>query len=121
MGVEAWVPAEDVKEVYRANQQALLMEQPPKTQARAFEVAQFVWEQEGLHGERPPWPVLCERWNNWFPTQRFDSWRHFRMTFIRGAQATPPRYFATSKVLTELVRSRDFEGAFDMWAASFRE
>src|SRR5215207_6695910 len=45
LGVEAWVPAEEVKKAYRAHQQALLDDKTqPKTQERAFEVARFVWE-----------------------------------------------------------------------------
>jgi hypothetical protein len=122
LGVEAWVPAEEVKEAYRAHQQALLAEQaPPKTQERAFEVARFVWEEERLHGKRPPWPALWERWNNWRPTKPFKGWREFRTNFLRGEKATRPRYFASNEQMTEAVRSRVFEHSFDRWVSSFRE
>ncbi len=97
---------------------------PPKTQTRAFKVAQFVWENERVHGKRPPWPVLCERWNNSPFGQlagTFDSWRDLRTNFVRGAKATPPRYIATNEQMTELVRSRSHQGAFDMWASKVRE
>lgn len=121
MGVEAWVPADDVRDSYRAHQQALLNERPPKTSARAFEVAQFVWEQERFYGKRPSWPELCQRWNECPLTEPFENWRHFRMTFLRGAKATPPRYYATREQLAEQVRSAAHEGAFDKWVNSFRE
>jgi hypothetical protein len=122
LGVEAWVPAEEFKEAYRAHQQALLTEQAsPKTQERAFEVARFVWEEEREHGERPPWPVLWERWNNWPLTERFKSWRDFRTYFIRGKKAVPPRYYASDEQITEAVRSRAFEHSFNRWVSSFRD
>jgi hypothetical protein len=38
---------------------------PPKTKTRTFKAAQFEWEQELGHGERLPWQIICERWNNW--------------------------------------------------------
>jgi hypothetical protein len=116
MGVEAWVPADDVKETYSRLRQTFLAEQTqPKTQARTFQVAAFVWDQEQAHGKRPPWPVLCERWNNWPLTEPFEDWRAFRMCFLRGEQATPPRYVASNEQLTELVRSRHLEGNLERW------
>jgi hypothetical protein len=122
MGVEAWVPADDVKETYSRLRQTFIEEQPqPKTQARTFQVAAFVWNQERAHGERPPWPVLCERWNNWPLTDPFEDWRAFRMCFLRGEKATLPRYRATNEQMTELVRSRSHQGVFDIWASQVRE
>jgi hypothetical protein len=116
MGVEAWVPADDVKETYSRLRQTFMEEQAqPKTQARTFQVAAFVWDQEQAHGKRPPWPVLCERWNNWPLTEPFEDWRAFRMCFLRGEQATPPRYVASNEQLTELVRSRHLEGDLERW------
>jgi hypothetical protein len=116
MGVEAWVPADDVKETYSRLRQTFIEEQAqPKTQARTFQVAAFVWDQEQAHGKRPPWPVLCERWNNWPLTEPFEDWRAFRMCFLRGEQATPPRYVASNEQLTELVRSRHLEGDLERW------
>ena len=122
MGIEAWIPADDVKRVYRDSQQVLLAEEhPPRTGERAFQVAEFVWNEERLHGSRPPWPVLLERWNDWPLTEPFKNWRDFRTYFLRGAKATPPRYRASTKHLTEEVRARTFEGAFELWVRSFRE
>ena len=119
MAVELWVPAEEVAEKHRRKQQAMMTEpDPPKTRARAFNVARFVWEQERHHGERPPWPVMCERWNN-FPLARpFKSWRDFHTNFLRGAKATPPRYVASNEQLTEQVRvhAREQAGLFHYWA-----
>ena len=121
LGVEAWVPAEEVKDAYRIHQQAVLTEQtPPKTQQRALEVARFVWEEERVHGERPPWPVLWERWNNWPLTKPFKTWRNFRTYFLRGEQATRPQYTASNEQIVKQVDSGVHEKAFDFWTASFR-
>ena len=104
--VEMWVPAREVAKEYRRIQQTLMADpNPPRTQARAFNVARFVWEQEKLHGKRPPWPTMCERWNETPLTRPFDSWRKFRTSFDRGARAVPPRYVASNEQLTELVRT----------------
>jgi len=122
MGVEAWIPAEELADSYRRHQQALLAEpKPSRTHARAFQVAEFVWEQERFYGTRPPWQFLWERWNTYPLTTPFENWKSFRMAFVRGADATRPRYFATEEQLTEQVISRVHEGAFDSWAAAFRE
>lgn len=117
--VEMWMPAEKVMEAYRWMQQTMMVEpDPPKTQPRAFNVARFVWEQERQYGERPPWPVMCERWNNYPLTRPFKSWRDFRTYFFRGAKATPPRYIATDEQLTDVVRREAGNGArvFHSWA-----
>jgi hypothetical protein len=117
MAVEAWVPADDVKESYGRLRQAFLEEQAqPKTQARTFQVAAFVWDQEQAHGKRPTWPVLCERWNNWPLTEPFEGWRAFRMCYVRGEKATRPGYVASEEQLTELVRTRHLEGNLERWA-----
>ncbi len=122
MGIEAWMPAEEVKEAYRDRQRALLAEQyPPKTSERAFQVADFVWQQQRIYGERPSWPVLLERWNEQFGNQSFESWRALRSNFVRGAKATPPRYLASEDEITAEVRSRDHAHVFEMWASSFRD
>jgi hypothetical protein len=122
LGVEAWVPADDVKETYSKLRQTFLEEQAqPKTQARTFQVAAFVWDQEQAHGKLPPWPVLCERWNNWPLTEPFEDWRAFRMCFLRGEKATPPRYVASNEQITALVRERSHQGAFDVWASKVRD
>jgi hypothetical protein len=122
MGVEAWVPAEEVKEAYRRHQQALLAEhQEGKTQERTFQVAKFVWDEERIEGERPSWPELCRRWNNWPLTEPFENWRAFRMCFLRGEKAVPPQYRMSPEQMKEAVRGRTHEGAFDLWVSSFRE
>jgi hypothetical protein len=122
VAVELWVPADELSKNFREMQRTLLYNpNPPKTQGRAFQVASFVWAQEQVHGERPPWPVLYERWNNWPLTEPFKDWRTFRRFFVRGAQATPPRYNATNEQMTALVRSRSHQGAFDKWAQLVRE
>ena len=127
LAVEAWVPAEEVKDAYRAVQENLLAEKsPPKTQERAFDVARFVWEQDRLNGRRLPWPELWEHWNSMYsiigrPDNCFPSWRAFHTTFSRGERATRPRYFASEEQLTKQVRTRVMEGLFDSWVSSFRE
>jgi hypothetical protein len=122
MGVEAWVPAAEVAESYSRLQQTFLAERrPPKTSERVFQVARFVWEEERMHGARPSWPVLCERWNRLPLTEPFERWRDFRTSFKRGAKATPPRYVATNEQITDLVRERSHQGSFDSWASKVRE
>jgi hypothetical protein len=122
MGVEAWVPPEDVKDAYHHLQRAVLAEhRPPKTEARTFQVAQFVWEEERAYGKRPSWPVLYKRWNEWPLTEPFSNSESFRRSFERGAAATPPAYVTSELQMTNLVRSRDGEGMFDAWVSSLRE
>jgi hypothetical protein len=128
MAVEAWMPAEEVKEAYKQLQTSLLAEQrPPKTTERAFRVAKFVWEEERFNGTRPSWQVLQKRWNGlpWAEAfewaKPFKNWQAFRMSFERGKEATPPRYTASDDQMTELVRSRGHEGALDAWIDSLRE
>jgi hypothetical protein len=54
---------EEVKEVYRRHQQALLTEKnSPRTKERALNVAELVWDEEWQYGKRPPWR---EMWNHW--------------------------------------------------------
>ena len=122
MGVEAWVPPEDVKDAYHYRQRRFLAEhRPPKTAVRTFQVAQFVWEQDHAYGKRLSWPVLCKRWNEWPLTEPFKDCESFRRAFERGAAATPPAYLASEPQMTSLVRSRNLEGALDAWVSSFRE
>jgi hypothetical protein len=122
IGVEAWVPPEDVKDAYHRLQRAVLAQhRPPKTAARTFQVAQFVWEEERAYGKRPSWPVLYKRWNEWPLTEPFSNSESFRRSFERGAAATPPAYVTSELQMTNLVRSRDGEGMFDAWVSSLRE
>jgi hypothetical protein len=92
--VEAWVPAEDVRNIYQHVQRDLLSEEDPtKTQPRTYRVAQFVWQEELRCGKRPPWPDLLKRWKERNPDDDvFKSWRAFHTCFRRGEKATPPRY-----------------------------
>ena len=116
--VELWMPAEEVMEAYRRMQRAMMVKpDPPKTQARAFNVARFVWEQEILEGTRPPWPVLCERWNRFPLTRPFKDWRTFQSYFRRGAKAVRPQYAASDEQMTERVREGNHLGVFETWAA----
>jgi hypothetical protein len=128
MAVEAWLPAEEVKESYRRLQHAFLAEQrPPKTTERAFQVAKFVWEQEQFYGTRPSWKVLTKRWNDlpWAASfewaKPFKNWQAFRMSFERGKKATRPQYVASEDQMTELVRSGRTEEALEAWMAPLRE
>ena len=128
MAVEAWIPAEEVKEAYRHLHHTLLAEQrPPKTSERAFQVAEFVWEQEQFYGTRPSWKVLTKRWNDlpWAASfewaKPFEKWQAFRMSFERGKRATRPQYVTSENQMTELVRSRRAEEALEAWMAPLRE
>ena len=122
--VELWMPAEEVANAYRRMQRTLMSEpDQPKTQARAFNVARFVWEIEAVHGGRLSWPEMCKRWNDFPMTRPFESWRDFRKNFVRGAKATLPRYTATDKQITEQVREATIRGeavAFDAWVRQVR-
>jgi hypothetical protein len=124
MAAELWVPAEDVAESFRAAQRNL-MDKPdqPRTQARAFEVARFVWEVVAARGKRPSWPELCKLWNNIPMTTPFEDWRDFRTNFVRGEKATLPRYTASAEQITEQVREATSRGeavAFDRWVSQVR-
>jgi hypothetical protein len=125
VAVELWMPAEEVMEDYRSIQRTMLSDpRTPKTQSRALKVAKFVWDNEIADGERAPWPELWQRWNNSLIGRlvgTFEHWRDFRRYFIRGEEATLPRYLATNKQITDLVRQRSHQRAFDMWASEVRE
>jgi hypothetical protein len=122
LAVEAWVPADEVREAYRIQQQAVLAQPtPPKTQTRAFDVVRFVLDEETVYGERLPWPVLWERWNAWPFTKPFETWRHFRTYFLRGKQSIRPRYLMSDEQITKQVESGAHELAFESWVSTFRE
>jgi hypothetical protein len=92
--IEPWVPGEDVLRIYQDKQRKLIADHaPPKVHPRTYEVARFVWQQELNYGKRPSWPELCDRWNQRNPEkEHFEDWRAFRTCFVRGEEATPPRY-----------------------------
>jgi hypothetical protein len=126
IAAELWTPATEVARSFRAMQRTLMVDSnQPRTQARAFNVARFVWEVEAAYGERPSWPELCKlwndsckRWNDAPVAGTFERWRDFRANFVRGAKATLPRYKATDKQITQQVREASNRGgsvAFDLW------
>ena len=122
LAVEAWAPPDEVREAYRIQQQAVIVESTPsKTQTRAFDVARFVWDEERVHGKRPPWSVLWERWNNRPLTEPFKGWRDLRTYFLRSEQATRPRYKASDEQITKQVESGAHRKAFDSWMTTFRK
>ncbi len=104
--IEAWVPPEDVKRVYAAQQRKLLRERTPqKTQALAYDVARFVWGQVFSHGgQRPRWEKLREWWNESHPDQQFSDYRVFRTYCERGMKATPPKYVHTDEEIISMTR-----------------
>jgi hypothetical protein len=105
LNIEAWIPADDVKNIYRHVQQQYLAAPSPKTQERAFRVARFVWSEEKRTGERLPWPVLLKRWKQIYPHDSgFKNWRDFRKYFERGAASTRPQYAQSNEYITSEVR-----------------
>ncbi len=92
--IEAWVPAEEVKQIYQDRQRELVADQvSPKVQPQTYEVVRFVWGQMLVHGKRPSWPKLCDWWNQRNPKEvHFKNWRALRTCFLRGEKATTPRY-----------------------------
>ena len=117
MAIELWMPAEEVTKSYSRMQRNMMAKpNPPRTKSRAFNVARFVWEQEMLEGSRPPWPVLCERWNRFPLTRPFKDWRIFQAYFRRGAKAVLPQYVASEEQLTEQVRTEKLT-AFHSWTS----
>jgi hypothetical protein len=128
IAAELWVPAEEVARRFRTMQRTLMVDpDQPRTQARAFNVARFVWEVEAAYGERPSWPELCKLWNDYCKRWHdapvagtFERWRDFRANFVRGEKATLPRYKATDEQITEQVREASNRGeavAFESWAS----
>jgi hypothetical protein len=128
IAAEAWLPTESVARAFRTMQRTLMVDPgQPRTQARAFNVARFVWEVEAAYGERPSWPELCrlwndscKRWNDAPVAGTFERWRDFRANFVRGEKATLPRYKATDKQIAEQVREASNRGgsvAFDLWVS----
>jgi hypothetical protein len=121
IAVELWTPPTEVAKSFRAMQQALMVDSDqPRTQARAFNVARFVWALEAAYGRRPSWPEMCKLWNDSPMTRPFENWRDFRIYFLRGKKATLPRYKATDEVITEQVieaSSRGRSVAFDLWVS----
>ena len=90
--ITPWVSAKSVELLYRHLQQRHLADNGRKKKPRTLEVARFCWEQYRLEGKRPPWRVLCERWNEAYPGERIEDWHNFREYAARGASAALPRY-----------------------------
>jgi hypothetical protein len=105
LNIEAWILAEDVKNIYWHVQQQYLAEPPPKTQERAFTVARFVRREEKRKGKRLPWPVLLERWKQTYPHDKgFKSSSDFRRSYVRGAASTRPRYAQSNEYIASEAR-----------------
>ncbi len=104
--IEAWVPADDVRNIYQHVQRDLLAEEAsPKTQPHTFRVAQFVWEEELRCGDRPSWPILFKRWREQNPNDNsFTSWQAFHNCFKRGEKATRPRYAQSNDYIASEAR-----------------
>jgi hypothetical protein len=105
--IEAWVPAEDVRNIYQHVQRRLLREDDhTKTRQRTFKVAQFVWEEELRSGDnRPSWRILWERWRKRNPeAEVFKDWRAFRACCEKGKEATPPRYEESNDYIANEAR-----------------
>jgi hypothetical protein len=94
LDIEAWVPAEEVTRVYRNLQRQFIHEQGGRTEEGTYEVARFVWrELRKNDGSRLTWPALLERWKQAHPDgHRFKTYNNFRQFFVRGEEATVPRY-----------------------------
>jgi hypothetical protein len=94
LDIEVWVPVEEVARVYRNLQQQFIDEQGVRTEEGTYEVARFVWrELRRNDGSRLTWPSLLERWKQEHPNDnRFKTYNNFRQYFVRGEQATVPRY-----------------------------
>ena len=125
IAAELWMPAEQIAEHFRDMQRELMIEpDQPRTQARAFEVAKFVWEMEAAHGKRPSWPWMCKKWNDAPTTRPFKHWRDFKKYYVRGEKATLPQYKASDEQITDLVREATARGGswmFDSWASLILE
>ena len=117
--VELWVPAEDVKETYLDLQRALTEERARKADPRTIEVARFVWEQKYNHeGEDLSYLDLMKRWNESRSDDgRFNNWRTFRNTYIRGKEATLPRYEGSADLLQQEARKGYGKHLFETWAS----
>jgi hypothetical protein len=59
IATELWMPAAEVARSFRAMQRTLMVDSDqPRTQARAYNVARFVWRMQAALGERPPWQEM---------------------------------------------------------------
>jgi len=86
--ITPWVSAETVKRVYRSAQSWYRIPGRRKKKPRTLEVAQFYWEQNRLEGNKLPWPVLFERWQQRYPEREgFTDWRSFQVCAKRGLSA----------------------------------
>lgn len=119
--VELWVPAEEVKADYLDLQQTLTEERARKADPRTLEVARFVWEeQKRAGGKNLSYPDLMNRWNKSRPDSKFNSWRSFRTAFIRGKEATLPRYEGSADLLHKEAKEGYGKHLFDDWASGVR-
>jgi len=121
LDIEAWVPAEEVTRVYRNLQQQFIDQQGGRTEQTTYEVAQFVWrELRRDDGSRATWPSLLKRWKQEHPDDsRFKTYNNFRQYFVRGEEATIPRYKWPTMQLTP-QREAQIEDAKEHWIARLR-
>jgi hypothetical protein len=121
IAAELWMPAEAIAGAFRRAQQNHMIEpDQPRTQARAFRVARFVWAMEAAHSKRPSWPEMCKRWNDAATTRPFKHWRDFKKYYVRGEKATLPQYKESDEQITAQVREATARGEcvlFDSWAS----
>jgi len=88
LDVLPWVPPEDVLLAYKRVQRRVVEGRNKLPGGKTCEVVCFVWEQDRLNGyKRPPWSVLCARWNATYRDMTFQKWRSFRASFERGEAA----------------------------------
>jgi hypothetical protein len=120
--VELWVPAEEMKAEYLELQEVLTEEKARKANPRTLEVARFVWDQQGSVGKQKlSYPELMRRWNESRPDdEKFRRPRSFRNVYIRGKEATLPRYGVSDELLQAEVRDGYGRHLFDSWASDVR-
>ena len=97
---EEWVTGRrylDMEELgeHRGLEELVVETDQPRTQARAFHVARFVWEIEAAYGRRPSWPEMCKLWNDSPMTRPFENWRDFPGSTSCGARR--PRCHGTKE------------------------
>jgi hypothetical protein len=88
LSITPWISPETVERLYRHVRRMHITGERRKGKPRTIETACFAWEQYRLEGKRLSWRVLCQRWNDKHPDQRFEEWRHFREYAKRGVTAT---------------------------------
>jgi hypothetical protein len=122
LDIEVWVPAEEVAHVYRNLQRQFISEQKSRTEEGTYEVTRFVWrELRRNDGNRLMWPALLERWKQVHPDDnRFKTYNNFRQFFVRGEEATVPRY-KWPTIQTSPEQDAEIQRTKERWIASLRK